>query len=61
MSGILIFLKTALQRKMPLNIQDTLSKKQSLESYALNPSFKMTALPIECSTCYSGRLKRISG
>lgn len=61
MAGIPIFLKAALQRKMPLNIQDTVSKKRLLESYALNPIFKMTALSIECSTSYLGSLKGISG
>lgn len=32
-----------------------------LGSYALNPTFKMTALPIECSASYLGSLKGISG
>jgi len=49
-SGIPILLKAALQRKMPLNIQDTVSKKQLLESDALNPAFRVTVLLIECST-----------
>lgn len=32
-----------------------------LGSYALNSTFKMTALPIECSASYLGSLKGTSG
>lgn len=61
MSSIPILSKAALQRKKPLNIQDTVSKRRLLGSYALNPTFKIIALPIECSTTYLGSLKGISG
>lgn len=56
MSGIPILLKAALQRKSLWIFKIQLKEKWLLESYALNPTFKMAALSTECST-YLGSLK----
>lgn len=60
-SSIPILLKAALQRKMPLNIQDTASKTWLLGNDVLKPTWQISAFPTESYTSYLGSLKGISG